>query len=551
MRPAESDADVAIAAVPAPRAERIDYASILSPQTKWIVLAGVLMGLFLAALDQTIVATALPAIIADLRGIDLLAWVSTGYLVASTTMVPVYGKLSDIYGRRSIVLAGIVIFLLGSALSGLAATMQQLIAFRILQGIGAAALTSSAFTVIADLFVPVQRPRYQGLFGGVFALASVVGPYLGGVLTDQLSWRWVFYVNVPVGIVAVAFIVAKMPRLHSGLPATVDWAGTALLIASVVPLLLALTLDKEQYPWSSPAVVGLLLVAAVATALLLVVESRVPSPVIALDLFRNRTFAVVSAASTLVGASFFAAVFFLSIFMVNVVGVSATAAGTTLIPLTFAVVIGAFTSSIIVQRLGRYRRIVLGGFAVATVGFGLLATLGPDATRGDVTWRMIVLGLGLGPAMPLLNLAVQNAVPHEKVGMATAARQFFLQIGSAVGTAAFGVVLSTVLTAEFTHRATPLLAQLPAQARAAIDLDSIRSGVFASVPGPAVAQVREVFRVAFTVGITRIYAYAAALLLLALLVATALPEIPLRTSNKSEPTQATQPTQSQSSPFDV
>ena len=548
MRPAESDADVAVAA---PRAERIDYASILSPQTKWIVLAGVLMGLFLAALDQTIVATALPAIIADLRGIDLLAWVSTGYLVASTTTVPVYGKLSDIYGRRSIVLAGIVIFLLGSALSGLAATMQQLIAFRILQGIGAAALTSSAFTVIADLFVPAQRPRYQGLFGGVFALASVVGPYLGGVLTDQLSWRWVFYVNVPVGIVAVAFIVAKMPRLHSGLPATVDWAGTALLIASVVPLLLALTLDKEQYPWSSPAVVGLLLVAAVATALLLVVESRVPSPVIALDLFRNRTFAVVSAASTLVGASFFAAVFFLSIFMVNVVGVSATAAGTTLIPLTFAVVIGAFTSSIIVQRLGRYRRIVLGGFAVATVGFGLLATLGPDATRGDVTWRMIVLGVGLGPAMPLLNLAVQNAVPHEKVGMATAARQFFLQIGSAVGTAAFGVVLSTVLTAEFTHRATPLLAHLPAQARAAIDLDSIRSGVFASVPGPAVAQVREVFRVAFTVGITRIYAYAAALLLLALLVATALPEIPLRTSNKSEPTQATQPTQSQSSPFDV
>ena len=548
MRPAESDADVAVAA---PRAERIDYASILSPQTKWIVLAGVLMGLFLAALDQTIVATALPAIIADLRGIDLLAWVSTGYLVASTTTVPVYGKLSDIYGRRSIVLAGIVIFLLGSALSGLAATMQQLIAFRILQGIGAAALTSSAFTVIADLFVPAQRPRYQGLFGGVFALASVVGPYLGGVLTDQLSWRWVFYVNVPVGIVAVAFIVAKMPRLHSGLPATVDWAGTALLIASVVPLLLALTLDKEQYPWSSPAVVGLLLVAAVATALLLVVESRVPSPVIALDLFRNRTFAVVSAASTLVGASFFAAVFFLSIFMVNVVGVSATAAGTTLIPLTFAVVIGAFTSSMIVQRLGRYRRIVLGGFAVATVGFGLLATLGPDATRGDVTWRMIVLGVGLGPAMPLLNLAVQNAVPHEKVGMATAARQFFLQIGSAVGTAAFGVVLSTVLTAEFTHRATPLLAHLPAQARAAIDLDSIRSGVFASVPGPAVAQVREVFRVAFTVGITRIYAYAAALLLLALLVATALPEIPLRTSNKSEPTQATQPTQSQSSPFDV
>src|SRR2546428_2513828 len=476
MRPAESDADVAIAAAPAPRAERIDYATILSPQTKWIIRAGVLMGLFLAALDQTIVATAVPAIIADRRGIDLRAWVSTGYLVASTTTVPVYGKLSDLYGRRIIVLAGIVIFLVGSALSGLAATMGQLIAFRVLQGIGAAALTSSAFTVIADLFVPADRPRYQGLFGGVFALASVVGPYLGGLLTDQLSWRWVFYVNLPVGIVAVAFIAAKMPRLHSGLRATVDWAGTLLLIASVVPLLLALTLDQQQYPWSSPAVVVLLIAAAVATALLLIVESRVPSPIISLDLFRNRTFAVVSVASMLVGASFFSAILFLSIFMVTVVGVSATAAGTTLVPLTFAVVIRAFTSSPIVQRLGRYRRIVLAGFTVATIGFGLLAALGSDATRWDVTWRMIVLGMGLGPAMPLLNLVVQNAVPYEKVGVATAPRQFFLQMGAALGTAIFGLVLSTVLTAEFTRGAAPVPAQLPVTVRAAIDLDSVRSG---------------------------------------------------------------------------
>jgi EmrB/QacA subfamily drug resistance transporter len=527
--------------VTAPRAERIDYATVLSLQTKWIVLVGVLTGLFLSALDQTIVATALPAIIADLRGVDLLAWVSTGYLVASTTTVPICGKLSDLYGRRSIVLAGIGIFLTGSALCGIARTMVQLIAFRVLQGAGAAALTSSAFAVIADLFVPADRPRYQGLFGGVFALASVVGPYVGGLLTDHLSWRWVFYVNVPVGLIAVAFVAAKMPRLDSGLRATVDWAGTALLIAAVVPLLLGLTLDKRLYPWSSPLVLAAFVVAGVAAVLLVLVESRAASPIIALDLFRNRTFTVVSIVSMLVGASFFAAVFFLSIFMVNVIGVSATAAGTTLIPLTFAVVAGAFTSSLIVQRLGRYRRIILSGFAVAIVGFGLLAMLNATATRWDVTWRMIVLGVGLGPAMPLLNLAVQNAVPHEQVGMATASRQFFLQIGAAIGIAVFGLILSTVLTARFAQGVAPILAGLPAQARAALDLEGIRSGasiVDASVAGPIVARLREVLRVAFAAGITRIYAYAAALLAVALVVLLALPELPLRKSNRPSPATA-------------
>lgn len=524
--------------VTAPRAERIDYATVLSPQTKWIVLAGVLTGLFLAALDQTIVATALPAIIADLRGIDLLAWVSTGYLVASTTTVPIYGKLSDLYGRRVIVLAGIGVFLTGSALCGLATNMLQLIACRVLQGVGAAALTSSAFAVIADLFVPADRPRYQGLFGGVFALASVVGPYLGGLLTDHLSWRWVFYVNVPVGVIAAVFITAKMPRLHSGLRAAVDWAGTTLLIATVVPLLLGLTIDKRIFPWSSPLVLGLLAVSVVAAVLLVAVESRATSPVIPLDLFRNRTFAVVSAVSVLVGASFFAAIFFLSIFMVNVVGVSATAAGTTLIPLTFAVVAGAFASSLVVQRLGRYRRVMLAGFAVAIVGFALLATLEATATRWDVTWRMIVLGIGLGPAMPLLNLVVQNAVPYDRVGVATAGRQFFLQIGSAVGIAIFGVVLSTVLTAQFTRSVGPILAELPAPARAAVDLDAIRSGAgiaSAGVAGAVVARLHEALRVAFAAGITRIYAYAAALLALALAVLVALPELPLRTTNRPPP----------------
>jgi EmrB/QacA subfamily drug resistance transporter len=517
--------------------ERIDYATALSLQTKWVVLVGVLMGLFVAALDQTIVATALPAIIADLHGIDLLAWVPAGYLVASTTTVPIYGKLSDLYGRRNILLIGLLIFLTGSALCGVAGSMLQLILFRVLQGIGAAALTSSAFAVIADLFVPADRPRYQGLFGAVFGLASVAGPYVGGLLTDHISWRWVFYVNIPIGLVAAAFIVARMPRLHSGLRAAVDWAGTALLIASVVPLLLGLTLDKHLYPWSSPLVLGVFAVAVVAAGLLLVVESRAASPIIPLDLFKNRTFTVVCATSMLVGASFFAAIFFLSLFMVNVVGVSATAAGSTLIPLTLSLILGAFTSSMLVQRIGRYRPFIIGGFVVAVVGFVLLATLDTSATRWDVTWRMIVLGVGLGPAMPLLNLVVQNAVSFDKVGVATASRQFFLQIGAAVGTALFGVLLSTGLTTHLARNTAPLLASLTPAARATVNLDRLRSGAagLGASEGPLPAALREAVRQAFAVSVTRIYAYAAVVLVVALLVVLALPEIPLRTSNRPIP----------------
>jgi EmrB/QacA subfamily drug resistance transporter len=512
-------------------------AALLPARTKLFILAAVLVGLFLAALDQTIVATALPAIVADLSGIRLLAWVSTGYLVASTTMVPIYGKLSDLYGRRVIVLFGIVVFLTGSALCGIAGSMIQLILFRVLQGVGAAALTSTAFAVPADLYSPVERARYTGFFGVVFALSSVVGPYLGGFLTDALSWRWVFYVNVPVGAVALFLTITKMPPLRSGHRLPIDWAGTALLVAAVVPLLLALTFDKRVYSWSSPLVLGLFAVSAGATAAFLAVEVRAPSPVLPLELFGNRTIAVVSVASVFMGAAFMGAVFFLSLFMVNVVGVSATAAGTTLMPLTLAVVVGAMGSSQLVYRVGRYKGVILAGFAVAIVGYVLLATMDTSVTRWGVTWRMILLGVGLGPAMPLLNLAVQNAAPFGKVGAATAARQFFMQMGSAVGLALFGVVLANVVAAEMRAGFSPLIAQLPPAMRAQVDLQQMGSGrsdTAASVQDALPPQVRSaargVVRRAFAAAVTRIYAYSAIILSAALLVLVALPETPLRQS---------------------
>ena len=459
-----------------PAPTRIDYASTLSGRSKALILAGVLLGLLLAALDQTIVATALPRIVADLQGIDLLAWVSTSYLLASTAMVPIYGKLSDIYGRKIILLIGTVIFLVGSALSGIAPSMIMLVIFRGLQGLGAAALTSTAFAVPADLFVPAERPRYQGIFTGVFGLASVIGPYLGGLLTDGPGWRWVFYVNLPLGLLAMAFIAIKMPRLHSGLRVTVDYLGSALLMVAVVPLLLALTLDKTVYAWTSPLILGLFAVAALGLVLFVLVERRAAGPIIPLRLFRIRTFSLLTVISLLVGVTFFTSVLFLSIYLVNVLGVSATASGTTLIPLMGGMVVSSIVSSMIVQRLGRYKVVALLGLLIMTVGLWWLSRLDVTTTLGEVRVHMVVMGVGLGLAMPILTLVLQNAVPFEFVGAATASRQFFQQLGQVLGAAIFGAILTTTLTTAIVANLEPIKARLPAAAAAQFDPSALRNG---------------------------------------------------------------------------
>jgi EmrB/QacA subfamily drug resistance transporter len=455
--------------------ERIDYTTILSHPTKLLILASVLLSLFLAALDQTIVATALPAIVRDFNGIDMVSWVSTGYLLASTAMIPIYGKLSDMYGRKPVLLWGIVMFLVGSALCGIAGGMIQLITFRVMQGIGAAAITSTAFATPADLFVAADRPKYMGLFGGVFGLASVVGPFLGGLLTDQLSWHWVFYVNLPLGLLALAFIIIKMPRLASGLQTRIDWLGTLLLIGAVVPLMLGLTLDKTIYPWSSPLIIGIFAIGLVCTAVFLAVELRVASPVISLALFRNRTFAVGVVASLMSGAALFGAVLFLALFLVNVLGLTATEAGIAQIPLMVGFVLSSNISAVLVQRFGRYKPFIIAGFATMTIGFIFLARITADTSVYDVAWRVFLVGLGLGPAMPLLSLAMQNAAQPHQIGAVTANRQFFQQLGQALGGALFGVVLSTTLTVELQKNLTPIAQSLPPAAQVALDPGKFRN----------------------------------------------------------------------------
>jgi EmrB/QacA subfamily drug resistance transporter len=465
---------------PAFSGQRIDYATTLPHTTKLLILGAVLLGLFLSALDQTIVSTALPAIVRDFNGIDLVSWVSAGYLLASTATVPIYGKLSDLYGRKVILIFGIVVFLLGSALCGIAASMVQLIVFRVVQGIGAAAITSTAFATPADLFVPADRPKYMGLFGAVFGIASVVGPFLGGVLTDKISWHWVFYVNLPLGLIALAFIIAKMPRLASGVRARIDWLGTILLIGAVVPFMLGLTLDKAIHPWSSPLIIGLFVVALICTVLFLVVEARVPSPVISLDLFRNRTFTVGVVVSILNGAAFFGAVLFLSLYLVNVLGLTATEAGIAQIPLMAGFVVSSNASSLLVQRAGRYKPFIISGFVIMLLGFFLMSQITMYTSVYDVAWRIFLVGLGLGPSLPLLNLAVQNAAPRHQIGAVTANRQFFQQLGQALGGAVFGVILVTTLTSQLQQNFAQVARDLPAAMHTVLDPAQFRNSARAS-----------------------------------------------------------------------
>ena len=459
--------------------ERIDYAETLPHRQKLIILAGVLLGLLLSALDQTIVSTAMPAIIADLKGIEYVAWTTTAYLLASTTMIPIYGKLSDLYGRRIVLLSGITVFVLASMLCGTAQDIFQLIGYRVLQGLGAAALTSTAFAIPADLFSPAERPRYMGLIGAVFGLASILGPFLGGFLTDTLNWRWVFYVNLPVGIIAFLFIWRTMPTLASGLKAAIDWGGSITLVLSVVPLLLALTLDKEFNAWDSALIIGLLSMAIVFGAVFLYIETRAESPIIKLSLFKDKIFSVTIISSFLNGAAFFGAFLFLSLFLVNVAGVSATESGTSQIPLMLSFVVGSIVATQLVSKTGRYKPFILFGFAMMLLGFYSMTQLDVTSSTEDIVWRMLLLGIGLGPTIPLLNLAMQNAIPFAYMGTAVANRQFFQQLGQAVGAAVFGVILTTTLTAQIKIQTEPILSDVPSAYRQqvyAFDLKETAAG---------------------------------------------------------------------------
>ncbi|HKA10208.1 MAG TPA: MDR family MFS transporter [Candidatus Dormibacteraeota bacterium] len=432
----------------------------LERRTRTAVLVAVLLVLFLASLDQTVVGTALPRIVTDLHGDNLYTWVVTAYLLTSTVTIPIYGKLSDVYGRKPMLLLGVSLFLVGSALSGLSQTMGQLIAFRGVQGLGAGALFPISLAIIGDLFSARERGRYQGLFGAVFGLSFILGPFIGGFLTDNVSWHWVFYVNLPVGIVALAVVAFVMPNLGTapGSAGDLDYLGIALLTAALVPLLIGLT-DKGQnapdgspYGWLTPQVGGLILVAVVLGAVFIFVESRAKEPVVPLDLFKDRTTAAILSAVFFFGFGMFTAIIYLPRFYQSVRGVSATQSGYEIWPLLVGLIGASMVGGLVITRTGKYKRMMLGSIVVLIIGAYLMTNLQPD-TSSVVIWAwMLLLGVGIGPSMAGYTTVMQSAVPMSRLGVATSTLTLLRQIGGSVSLAIAGTIFNAAFTSKLPQR---------------------------------------------------------------------------------------------------
>ena len=409
-----------------------------------LTMVGLLMALFLAALDQTIVSTAMPRIIADLGGFDRYTWVTTAYLVASTVAVPIVGRLTDIYGRKIFFIGGISVFILGSVLAGMSESMTQLIAFRAIQGLGGGVIMANSFVAIADLFPPEERGKFQGFLGVVFGMSSVIGPTLGGFITDNFSWSWIFLINVPVGVPVLLLIAWLFPKITPEVESRkLDYAGMVTLILAVTPILLALSWGGVQYAWVSPQVLGFLAFGLVMGIAFVVIESRTDSPIMPLEIYRNQMVAVSLIATFLTGFGMFGAIIFIPLFFQGVLGASATSSGSFLTPMMLGIVFGATLSGQLLSRTGGHYRVqAIIGTGLMMLGAILISTMNPETNFPRAVGYIIVLGVGLGTTFPTFTLSVQNSVPFRLMGISTSALQFYRSIGGMLGLAILGSVMA-------------------------------------------------------------------------------------------------------------
>lgn len=527
-----------------------DPALGLGHREKMEILFAVLLGIFLVALDQTIVTPALPTIVTDLSGNEYYVWVVTIYLLTSTISVPFWGKLSDLYGRKPIFMIGIVIFLIGSALSGLSQNMATLILFRGIQGIGAGSLFPVALAVIGDLFSPKERGKYQGLFGAVFGIAFIIGPLVGGFLTEQISWHWIFYVNIPIGLVSLYFIARLLPTVKTERATrNFDILGGAIFAVSITLLLVGLT-NKQTNDWTDPAVGGLIFASLIGIVAFIFAESRAKEPIIPLELFRIRTYASSMVATFFASFAFFGVVVFLPRYFQFVQGYSPTASGLAILPLMVGLIFSSILSGLFVSRTGRYKWLTVGAIALMAISMALMTQLTAQ-TETAVLWSwMFLAGLGVGPTFAVFTIIIQNAVPFRQLGVATSNLTFFRQIGGSISLAVAGTVFGTT----FIERVAPQLAKAGVppeivsgfgQATASGQLDfnnltgvgDLGAGILAALPAQLVSVVQPFItnivtgvHDAFALAVAQTFWIAVGAAVIAALAASAMREIPLRSS---------------------
>ena len=499
---------------------------------------GVGLALFLAALDQTIVGTALPRIVGELNGLEYFAWVATAYMVTSTTTTPIAGKLGDLFGRKPFLLAGMIGFVLASALCGQAQDMVELVIFRGIQGLFGGVLFASVFASLADLFPPRTRARIQGVFGGIFGIASVVGPTIGGYLTDNVGWRWVFYVNIPVGILAVAVVFLTMPRTkHDASWRDIDFLGAGLLAATLVPLLVGFSITRD-HDFNSPEVLGLLGLAAVMAVIFFIVEQRVAHPIVPFVLFKNVTFAVSSITGFFIAFGMFGAIVYIGLVYQGVLGIGATNSGLLATPMMVGLIGASVVTGQLMIRVTRYRFIGTIGLIVMVLGLYGLSGVTVGTPEIDVVRDLIMVGIGMGVAMPLYINATQSALPREYLGVATSQIQFWRNVGGTVGVAILGAVVSHALPQRIQTQVAALnlppqlAASLPSGGSAQAIFDPVRiAATKAALPPqaqPLFDQVLEAIRTALALSLHDVFIYAAAVVSVAVVVSLFLREVPLK-----------------------
>lgn len=524
--------------------------SEISKSQKILVMLGVMSAMLLSSLDQTIIVTAMPRIVQDLQGLTHLSWVITAYLLTSTVVVPLSGKLSDIYGRKIFYMISIIVFLAGSVLSGLSQNITQLIIFRAIQGIGGGAIMSNSFAIIGDLFPPRERGKWQGMLGGAYGLASVIGPMLGGWLTDNASWRWAFFINIPVGILALGLIFILMPKFSSVIrDKAVDYKGSIALTMGLTALLLGLVWGGSQYSWNSMQIILLFAISIISFIFFGFIENKAKEAIIPLNLFKNSIFSISMLITFLVGIGMFGAILYIPLFAQIVLGISATNSGTLLTPLMLGLLFSSVVSGQIISRTGKYKLLTILGLTVVAISLFSLSTMNSGTTQFELFLRTIFVGIGLGITMPVFTIVVQNAVDYSKLGIVTASAQLFRSIGRTVGVAIMGGILNSSLSTKLGDFSSEKFMQIlskfsPSFSPGIIDINNLQN--LSLVAGKAqISEKGEVMQAfaeftvktkqIFTLSIGQVFLASSLLMLVALTAAFFLKEIPLRKSHVARP----------------